>query len=271
MKIVRLTLVALLLAAPAIGEEPPEEAAAEPAGLGINLDLELSSAYIFRGENLFKHHDSEAEGVQHARVSPSITWSIADTGAYVGYWGGYQLNGGVSDVIDAGYGAEQDVLVGYGRDLPHDLNLGAVLTAYVYPLADPDVAGARWLTQLDLGVALTWSSAVDLALKVDYYHSLQEAQAVYRYTYLNPAVSRTFTVGAGELTATGAFGYKLYNDRDAVTDHVYDVLASAALRWPLGTKAYVKPSLSFSWSNAAEQSFLHEVCVWGAVNLGIDL
>jgi hypothetical protein len=240
---------------------PAPAAAPTPApGLGLVLDLGISSAYVFRGYNMFF-------------AAPSVTWSIPwVAGLSVGYWGAYQLAGSnLRQAMDAGVGAESDFLVTYTRTVARDFSLGVGFTAYVFPAADRGVAGTSVPTYLEPAIAASLSRVVDLGLKVSYYHGVQEAVSAYRYTYFNPTVGKTLPLSARlSLALAASFGYKLFNERTTPTSklNTFDVLVSAAVPITVTKRFYVKPAVSWAWTNFPDRSAGSEMVVFGSVNLG---
>jgi hypothetical protein len=74
------------------GHGRPANAGEEAKGIGLNLDVEVASTYLFRGLNLYRDAD-EQELRQYPRLSPGVAWKIFDTGLTISYWGAFQLGG----------------------------------------------------------------------------------------------------------------------------------------------------------------------------------
>lgn len=263
--------------APAAAQATPGPAQAEtmqaaPAP-ALNIDLGLSSVYVFRGINMFQ---KSSQWDQLAFAAPSITFNVPGTnGLTIGYWGAYQLLGSnIGDKVDAGTGAENDLTVSYGRELAAKLTGGAGITGYTYPLANKDAAGTRVPLYLEPFVFATYGTFVDAGAKITYMHGVQEAVSAYRYVYLNPSVSKTVTLSSAvSLVGTASFGYKLFTDRStAVSDaNTVDLLASIALPVTLSPRLYVKPSASWAWTNLPGISTQKEMVAFGSVNIGANL
>jgi hypothetical protein len=263
MKTCRIAVLALVLAA--LAAVPAR--AGEP--LGLNLDLGAYSAYLFRGANVFQK-DSNMD--QAAFLAPSATYTLGSTGLSVGYWGAFQVLGeDISPKIDAGLGAEQDLILGYGRALTDTLSLKATLIYYFFPLADEKAAGTSLPSYLEPGVACTWTGPVDLTLGVAYYHGVQDALKLYRYLYLNPKASKTLALsGTTSLELSLGLGYKLFNEGDKVTDNVWDGLALVGVPINMGSY-YVKPGLGLAWTDYEARDLADEVSFFAGVNLGTNL
>ncbi len=238
----------------------------------LNLDLGLSSVYVFRGINMFQ---KSSQWDQHAFAAPSVTFNVPGTnGLTIGYWGAYQLLGSnIGDKVDAGTGAENDLTVSYVRELAAKLTGGAGVTGYTYPLANKDAAGTRVPVYLEPFVVAAFASFVDVGAKISYMHGVQQAVSAYRYVYLNPSVSKTVTLStAVSLVGSASFGYKLFTDRStAVSDaNTVDLLASIALPVTLSPKLYVKPSASWAWTDLPGISTQKEMVAFGGVNVGAN-
>lgn len=256
---------------------PAAAAPSEDQSIGLNVDVEMASAYLFRGQNLFMNRNSDARELnQHSRLSPSITWSIFNTGLSVGYWGAYQLIGNVKENIELGYGAEQDLIVGYTHSFGENLKLNAGLTYYFYPFADEDKAGTSFPSWLDFGVGATYSWLLDLSLNIRYYTGVQEALRSYNYTYFNPMIGKGFNLikNRMDLALALGFGYKLFNDREIPENknNVYDILFTAAAPIKFKERFYVKPNLGVTWTNLEgdEKTFSDKFSIYFAASVGAD-
>jgi hypothetical protein len=259
-------IAALTLSLPAVAtaQEAPAEDGARP--IGLNVDLGVQSAYLFRGINVF----AESELLeQKAFLAPSLTWTGLDGRLAIGYWGAYQIVGSnIGAKIDAAAGAESDLVVSYSHALAEGLALSAGAVAYLYPMADEAVVGTSMPTVIEPIVGLGFSSVVDLGFKVSYFLPAQSAIQSWRYLYLNPSVGKTLslteTVG---LSASAGFGYKALADFD---DNVLDVLVTVAAPVSFGA-LYVKPAVNLTWTNLESLGFGDEVSAFGGVNVGINL
>lgn len=243
-----------LLAGPAAEEDP----------IALNVDVEIASAFVFRGSNLF----GDAQRDQRASVFPAVTLSAGRVSG--GYWGAYQLSGdNAARKVDEGFSAENDLWLSYERAIGA-LDYAASLTYYTFPFADGASAGAAVPMYLEPALAVTRSRAVDLGLSVSYFRGLQDATASLSYLYVSPSITRkTRLTGTTELNLGASAGYKLWtNDPDA-GDNTYDLQLDAGLNIPLGT-AYIAPAIHIAWTNLASGGLGDEVVVWAGVHLGGD-
>lgn len=287
-ELLRLALVIALATAPAaVFAQSPEQAAGpqapatDPApaveskpdpGLGLALDLGVSSVYVFRGFNMFQ---KDSQWNQHAFLAPSLTWTIGQSGFQVGYWGAFQFLGdNVGAAIDAGFGAEQDLIVSYSRPLAGDVSAGLAFTAYLYPAAKESVAGTNCPVYLEPALFVTWPGPVDLGLRLAYYHGVQGAVSAYRYVYFTPTVGKTLPLSERvSLALSASAGFKGFLDTTTPTSKTnrFDVLVSAGLPITLVGTFYVKPSVSWAWTDLDGKSASESMVVFGGVNLGATL
>lgn len=255
-------------AAEPVAETEPEKSVALDTGVGI------SSAYVWRGYNLFQ--DTKAMD-QNAMVSPALTLSFPATGLSLGYWGAYQLNGeNKSALVDAGVGAEQDLILGYERAL-NQLTLSLRLTYYFYPMADEEIAGTRLPSYLEPSAGFSYSLFADLGFNLAYFHGLQEEIKSTRHLYISPSLSKSFEIGATVAVEPAlSFGYKIFNDSE-IKDNVYDVLLGVGVPIQATGSFLLTPSVNAAWTNLSDvplgngteekRGFGDEYVVWGGLNL----
>lgn len=248
-----------------------QPAADQEAGLGLSLSLAWYSAYNFRGINVFSADDPHKI---NSMLAPALTWNIGDTGLSLGYWGAYQLNGeNFAQNIEAGLGAEQDLTLGYAQDLLNgDVSLTGYFTAFVYPLARQDVAGERVPVYVEPGVSAVYHGPVDLGLTVASFFATQQSLADYRYLYLNPHIGRTLRLNdAVQLQTSLGYGYKLFVNRDKMTDNVHDFHLDVDV--PVAISQALSLSLNghLAWTNLAQHSLAQETFAYVGVALGYTL
>lgn len=265
---------ALLLVAPGAGRaEDAAEHSAEDSSWGLAADVGVASAYVFRGYNMFQ---ATSQWDAHAFVAPSVSYAFPQVkGLTVGYWGAYQVVGpNLGSVVAAGLGAENDLTLTYTRPLVGKLTGGLGFTAYVYPAADREIAGTAVPLYLEPAALVSLPTFVELGLKVSYFHGVQDAVSALRYAYLNPTASKTFELSERvSLLLSGSLGYKWFVDGTTATAkfNTLDVLVSAAAPITLKGSLYVKPSVSWAWTNLPGRSIPEKMVVFGGVNLGLTL
>lgn len=261
--------VALSLLAAAFLAALPTASAEEEGELGLALDLGVASAYVWRGWNVFQ---DEGQMDPNMLLAPGVTWTLGDSGLYLGYWGAYQVSGpNRAAMVDAGLGAEQDLLVGYGMDLSKTLSCTLGLTGYVYPLADEALAGTKTPTYLEPAVAVSWDGPVTASLNLAYFHGMGTPLEGLRNVYVRPGIAWSHPMGekAG-LDLAGGVGYKLFTQAD-VTTNTLDLLVTAAIPITLGGSFYMKPSLNVAWTNIDGEAFVDGLAPWAGLNVGTEL
>lgn len=251
-------------------------AADDAAAIGLNLDLGVASAYNWRGVNAF----GARQGDPNAFVAPGLTWTAAP-GFTLGYWGAYQVVGdNASSKVDTGVGAEQDLILGYAVPVAAGTTVSLGFVAYLYPLADKQVAGVANPTYLEPSAAVAWSGPVDVGLKASYYAGVQRQLDAYRYVYLNPTVGKTFALSSRVgLGLSLGMGYKALADDYAAASNGnrIDVAASVAAPISVGDRFYVKPAINAAWTDldrtpsGLAAKFDDRAFVFGSLNLGANL
>ena len=217
--------------------------------VGINLDVEISSIYNFRGWNTFQEKSQQD---QNGLLAPSITWSIFDTGLSIGYWGAYQISGSnQAEMVDVGLGHEQDLFLGYSHGWKDDfVVLSAAFTYFFYPFADEDVAGTANPSFIEPLIGLTISPWIDISLNLSYFAGLQDAVEDYRYLYINPSLGKSFEFSDRWGMALGlSVGVKIFNDYDEMKDNVVDVGFDWSFPVTLAGTFYVEPAVHLAWTN----------------------
>jgi hypothetical protein len=264
-------MAAALFALPALaqtredgGEDEGDEATGDETAIGLNVEVELASAYVFRGFNVF----GDEQRAQRASVFPSATVSAGPISG--GFWGAYQLSGdNALQKVAEGFGAENDLWLSY-EGTAGALGYSALLLYYVFPFADEATAGAATPMYLEPGVGVSYSTAVDVGLDVSYFRGLQDATASLSYLYIHPSITREISLpGDRTLSLGGGFGYKLWTNDPEAEDNTYDVQLDVKMTIPFGN-AYVAPAAHVAWSNLAALGLGDEIVVWAGVHLGGD-
>jgi hypothetical protein len=251
----------------------PEPAAQEPeSDTSLTPDLGVSSAYVWRGANLWgglANNDKQA-----FTLFPSVTFAKGDFSAF--YWGAYQLTGKTKGPnLDAGVGAEQDLGVSYGISLTEELSLTPWLTYYVYPFADTGALGGTpmWL---EPGITVSYATAVTIALGVSYYKAITvtDASDVYSHIYLGPSVGKDIELApALALNLSVGGGYKLHTNSDydaKVVGNNWDVQANAGVTYETGD-LYVKPAIHAGTTDMPDGVDGNGLFYYGCVNVGYGI
>jgi len=234
--------------------------------VGVTIDVGVASAYNFRGLNVFGIDQFD----QHVVFSPSLSYAILDTGLTIGYWGAYQVNGkNLSANVANGVGHEQDIYLSYDIAWLEDtLALNATLTAFLYPFATKAGAGVRCPAYIEPSVKLSYATVLDLSLQVAYFAGLQDAVKDYRYLYIRPYISKSFAIGTRLTQTLGVgYGFKLYNDRDVMTDNVHDIAFDIALAITAAEGFTVTPAIRGGWTDKDGIPIGSEYFFLGSLNL----
>jgi hypothetical protein len=75
------------------------------------------------------------------------------------------------------------------------------------------------------------------------------------------------------LAATASFGLKLFTDRTTSISkfNTVDLLIGVGVPVTIAGPFYVKPSVSWAWTNFPDRSMNEEMVVFGGANLGVSL
>ncbi len=267
---------ALLCASLLTSLAPARAQDGEPVGL--DLELSFHSAYVWRGLNLFA--DSDATGTidqndLNTMLSPAVGFAVPGTSFALGYVGAYQLNGdNKSALVDAGLGAEQDLLLFWDGELAESTTLSAGFTYYFYPFASEEMAGTSFPHYLEPSATLVQGlGPLGLGLAVAYFHGIPAALESTRHLYLNPHVSHATGVNdAVAIEATAGVGYKVWTgERQGDTDNTYDVLVGLSAPMAIGDPFTVTPTLSWAWTNFEHNGFADEQVLFGSLAVGAGL
>ena len=215
----------------------------------LELSLELASAYVFRGYNVFQaDRQREQKWVQR----PQLVWTAPGTGFSIGYASANQVSGDnlVSNVA-AGLSAEQDLFTGYELWRTSRVGLATEVALIAYPAADRRVIGT------DLPVFISVSAEPryrhNLFLYTGYLRGFRKGSFEANQVYLSPRVEQRFSLGErfGLELQLGA-GVKLLKakvDVGSVQDNMFDVLATTTLYYALNDIFYVGAKVGWAWTN----------------------
>lgn len=247
--------------------EPPPDSEVEPDAV-LNLDVEIASAYVWRGANAW----GPSTDSQHLSLFPSATLSLGDLSA--GYWGAYQLTGqNRGENVDSGVGAEQDLFAQWGLSITENVSLSFILTYYFFPLARSEDAGVSMPMYLEPGVDITTAWVFEAGFGIRYFRGLQGVTDTLSHVYLNPFVSKELEL-FDTMTLLGALGvgYKVFTHPDAEVSagNNWDFQADVGVTIALDT-FYVLPAVHAAWTDPAEGARAREgLSVWAGLNLGYD-
>lgn len=247
---------------------PPTDRGAA-SGL-LNVDVEVASAYVWRGINVF----GVDQNTQALSVLPSVS---ATFGALsLGYWGAFQLSGdNKSALVDSGVGAQNNLVLKYGGALDDGLAYSAMLTYWFYPFADEEVAGTATPMYLEPGFGISYLAGADLGLYVGYYRGLQEVTEPASFLYINPSIGKRFPLGDDLGLALGlSGGYKVFTSDPPAEDRAFDLALNVSLAIPF-EDAYITPQLHAAYATrddavVPDAEFSDSFIAWVGVHFGYD-
>ncbi|MBK7075286.1 MAG: hypothetical protein IPH44_23615 [Myxococcales bacterium] len=258
---------------------PPPTAAVAPAdavddadptaqdAIGVSVGVTVGSAYAFRGLNVYA---ADRQRDVAGQVAPWLTYAVPGTAITLTYWSSYQISGAMRGaLIDAGVGAEQDLTVGWSRDLSPTLALAVAANAYVYPFADRAMAGVATPVYVEPAATITRSGAVDAAVQVAYQRGVQGAIAGYRYAYARVSVAREVAITSTRTVSTAAaYGVKFATP---LTDNLHDAQVDVGVPFALPGGAASTLGLHGAWTDLAGVAAADELFVWASVDASVEL
>ena len=241
-----------------------------PSKVSVGFGVEAASAYVFRGYNMFS---TRGQAAQAAMIAPSVGIDFGDSGFSVGYWGAYQATSeGAAANVASGTGHEQDLILGYSRDVGDSASFTGGLVYYFYPFAEAASAGADNPSYLEPSASFGWSGPVDMGMTVTYMHAVQEALASSRYMHVRPSVTRGIDIGGAVASSLGAsFGYKRYVTGPAVQNNSFDLQFDWSFDVAVGDQLTLSPALHAAWTNMSGVGAGDEYVIWFGLNSGVAL
>jgi hypothetical protein len=255
---------------PAPTAPPTDSERAASDGL-LNVDVELASAYVWRGINVF--------GVDQNSQAFSVLPSLSATFGAVtlGYWGAFQLSGdNKSDLVDSGVGGQNNLILKYSGSLDNGLAYSAMATYWFYPFADEEVTGTSTPMYLEPGAGISYLAGADLGLYVGYFRGLQTVTEPASFIYINPSIGKTFDLSDDLGLALGlSGGYKIFTNDPPVEDRAFDLALNVSLSIPLDD-AYITPQLHAAYATRDEEvvpdaEFSDSFIAWVGVHVGYDI
>jgi len=233
--------------------------------------VEGASAYVWRGINVF----GVDQNTQAFSVFPSLTATIGNL--TLGYWGAFQLSGdNKSALVDSGKGGENDLVLKYSGSLDNGVALSAMLTYWIYPFADEDVAGTATPMYIEPGAGISYLAGADLGLYVGYYRGLQAVTEPASFLYINPSIGKTIPLGDDLGLALGlSAGYKVFTNDPPTEDRAFDLGLHVSLAIPF-SNMYITPQLHAAYATRDDEvvpdaEFSDSFVAWAGVHVGYDV
>jgi hypothetical protein len=237
----------------------------------LNIDVEGASAYVWRGINMF----GADQNSQVFSVFPSLTATLGAVS--LGYWGAYQMSGdNRSTLLDSGVGGQNNFILKYSGSLDNGLAYSTMLTYWIYPFADAEVAGTDTPMYIEPGAGISYLAGADLGLYVGYYRGLQAVTEPASFLYINPSIGKTFAVSSDMGLALGlSGGYKVFTNDPPSEDRALDLALNVSLAIPF-SDTYITPQLHAAYATRDEAvvpdaEFSDSFIAWVGVHVGHDI
>lgn len=213
----------------------------------LEINIELLSAYVFRGYNVFQ---TESQRDQRWVQRPRIIWTAPQTGLSIGYASANQISGDnlVSNVA-AGLGAEQDLFASYAFARHDPIGVEVEVAAVGYPAADRRVVGTSTPYFVSLSVEPRYRHLAFLYL--GYIAGFRDGPLEGDQGYINPRFEQRFDFGERlELELQLGAGMKVLQlGLGTIRDNMFDVLGTATLYCALNEFFYVGVKAGWAWTN----------------------
>jgi len=237
----------------------------------LNVDVELASAYVWRGINMFGTN----QNTQTAAVFPSLTATFGHIS--LGYWGAFQLTGdNKSDLVDSGVGAQNNLVLKYSGWIDEHVAYSASATYWLYPFADEEVAGTSTPMYLEPGFGISYLAGADLGLYLGYFLGLQEVIEPASFLYINPSVGKTFFPFDSDIgvAVSASAGYKVFTNDPPNEDRQFDLGLNLSAAIPF-ENTYVTPQLHAAYVTRDEAvipdaEFSDSFIAWVGVHVGYN-
>ncbi len=232
-----------------VDAEPVANGAAVSRGLQPELEVsvELLSAYVFRGYNVFQ---ADSQGEQKWVQRPRIIWTAPHNGFSIGYAAANQISGdNLVSNVSGGLGAEQDLFASYAFARHDPFGVEAEVTVVGYPASDPRVVGTHAPYFVSVSAEPRYHHVAFLYL--GYLASFRNGPLEGDQGYVNPRLEKRLDFGERvELELQAGVGMKiLQRDLGVVRDNMFDALATATIYYALNDVFYVGLKAGWAWTN----------------------
>jgi hypothetical protein len=219
-------------------EEPDRE---------FELGLEYASAYVFRGENVFKEHD---QNEQKMVALPRFVWTPPDAGLSLGYSAAYQLTGdNIGRNIDDGIGAEQDLFIDYDVKVVRHFAISTELAMWAFP------AAASFPLFFEGSAEANYTGPIEVGFYAGYLFAAREGPLSQDHLYLSPHIEKTFALHESlDLTTRVSAGWKLFKLKPSpVQSYSFDVLITETLSYSVNDALTLGAKVGLAWANLEPQ------------------
>ncbi len=205
--------------------------------------LDYASAYVFRGENVFKEN-SQAD--ENGVAQPRFIWMPPGTGFSMGYAAAYQLNGGnLRQNLRDGVSGEQDLFFDYDYKPVRHLTISGEVAMWAFPVS-PDVP-----LFFEGSVEARWVGPVELGLYAGYLFAARTGSFSDDHFYLSPHIERSFELHEKvELTTRFSAGWKFFKMKPLpLKTNALDLLLTETLSYSLSDAITIAAKVGLAWTN----------------------
>jgi hypothetical protein len=227
---------------------PPTPDEDEEPDREFEVGLEYASAYVFRGENVFKE---QAQSEQKMVALPRFVWTPPDAGLSLGYSSAWQISGdNIGRNIDDGTGAEQDLFIDYDIKVVRHFTISTELTMWAYP------AARSFPLFFEGSAEANYTGPIEVGFYVGYLFSARPGPLSEDHLYLSPHVEKTFALTDGlDLTTRVSAGWKLFKLKPfPLQSYSFDVLATETLSYSVNDTLTLGAKVGLAWANLEPQA-----------------
>jgi hypothetical protein len=225
------------------GRPPAPDAGAMSAGTGFDVVLQIVSAYVFRGYNVFQ---STSQNDQNMALLGRLIWDVPRTDLSLGYSTAYQLTGdNVTHDVEVGLGAEQVAFVDYDWEITPHLTVTPEIAAIVYPAAR-DVPFF-----LEGSTEARYTAPIDVSLYAGYFATVRPGPLSETHFYVRPLVAKDLDLTRQlKLSIEAGAGVKIFQANPAAShSNMFDVLTNTTIAYDFNSVISVSASGGIAWTN----------------------
>lgn len=231
---------------PSTAPSGAQAAAGAPAispGAGVDAMLQIVSAYVFRGYNVFQ---STSQHDQNMALLGRLIWDVPHTDLSLGYSTAYQLTGdNIAHNIEVGLGAEQVAFADYDWEIAPHSTVTPEIAVMIYPAAK-DVP-----LFLEGSTEARYTGPIDASLYAGYFAALRSGPLSETHFYIRPQVEKAFDLTRHfKLSLEAEAGVKIFNTNlSAIHNNMFDVLANATVAYAMSSVISVSAAVGVAWTN----------------------
>lgn len=223
--------------------QPAADAAVMSAGAGVDVMLQIVSAYVFRGYNVFQ---STSQHDQNMALLGRLIWDMPRTDLSLGYSTAYQLTGdNVSHDIEVGLGAEQVAFADYDWEITSHLTVTPEIAVVAYPAAQD------FPLFLEGSAEAQVTAPVDVTLYAGYFAAVRPGPLSETHFYVRPVVEKEIDLTRRfKLSIDAGAGVKFFQSNPgAIHSNMFDVLANTAVAYAFNSALSATAAVGLAWTN----------------------